>query len=82
MAGDRCPRCKALYSLVGRVHNCVVVLPLIQAPAHHNVPILRKPGGVRIEDRDKTIEAQKPWEKLGMSRRTWYRRQAEKRKES
>ena len=34
----------------------------------------------RIEDRAKTIEARKPWLKLEMSRRTWYRRQAEKRK--
>jgi hypothetical protein len=40
---------------------------------------LRK-GGPRIEDRAKTIEARAPWLKLGMSRRTWYRRQAEKRK--
>jgi hypothetical protein len=39
-----------------------------------------KKGGPRIEDRAKTIEARKPWLKLGMSRRTWYRRQAEKRK--
>jgi hypothetical protein len=28
----------------------------------------------------KTIEAKKLWLKLEMSRRTWYRRQAEKRK--
>jgi hypothetical protein len=40
----------------------------------------RKTGRPRIEDRAKTIEARKPWLKLGMSRRTWYRRQAEKRK--
>jgi hypothetical protein len=39
-----------------------------------------KKGRPRIEDRAKTIEARKPWLKLGMSRRTWYRRQAEKRK--
>ena len=37
-------------------------------------------GRPRLEDRAKTIEARKPWLKLGMSRRTWYRRQAEKRK--
>jgi len=37
-------------------------------------------GRPRIEDRAKTIEARKPWLKLGMSRRTWYRRQAERRK--
>jgi hypothetical protein len=40
----------------------------------------RKTGRARIEDRAKTNEARKPWLKLGMSRRTWYRRQAEKRK--
>jgi hypothetical protein len=40
----------------------------------------RRKGRPRIEDRAKTIEARKPWLKLGMSRRTWYRRQAEKRK--
>jgi hypothetical protein len=38
-----------------------------------------KKGRPRIEDRAKTIEAKKPWLKLGMSRRTSYRRQAEKR---
>jgi hypothetical protein len=36
-------------------------------------------GRPRIEDRARTIEARKPWLKLNMSRRTWYRRQAEKR---
>jgi|HubBroStandDraft_4_1064222.scaffolds.fasta_scaffold15916_3 hypothetical protein len=39
-----------------------------------------KKGRPRIEDRARTIEARAPWLKLGMSRRTWYRRQAEKRK--
>ena len=42
-------------------------------------PVSKK-GRPRIEDRAKTIEAKKPWLKLNMSRRTWYRRQAEKRK--
>jgi hypothetical protein len=37
-----------------------------------------KKGRPRIEDRARTIEAKKPWLKLGMSRRTWYR-QAEQR---
>jgi hypothetical protein len=37
-------------------------------------------GRPRIEDRANTIEARKPWLKLGMSKRTWYRRQAERRK--
>jgi hypothetical protein len=36
-------------------------------------------GRPRIEERAKTNEARKPWLKLEMSRRTWYRRQAEKR---
>jgi hypothetical protein len=39
-----------------------------------------KKGRPRIEDRANTIEARKPWLKVEMSRRTWYRRQAEKRK--
>jgi hypothetical protein len=38
-------------------------------------------GRPRIEERHLTIEARKPWLKLEMSRRTWYRRQAEKRKD-
>jgi hypothetical protein len=42
-------------------------------------PAHRKTGRPRIEDRAKTIEAKKPWLKLGTSRRTWYRRKAEKR---
>jgi hypothetical protein len=36
-------------------------------------------GRPRIEDRANTNEARKPWIKLEMSRRTWYRREAEKR---
>ena len=39
-----------------------------------------KTGRPRIEHRARTNEARKPWLKLEMSRRTWYRRQAEKRK--
>jgi hypothetical protein len=38
-----------------------------------------KKGRARLEDRRSTIEATKPWEALGMSRRTWYRRRKEKR---
>lgn len=37
-----------------------------------------KRGRPRIEDRAKTLRATEPWADLGMSRRTWYRRQAEK----
>jgi hypothetical protein len=39
-------------------------------------------GRPRIEDRANTIEARKPWLKMEMSRRTWYRRQAEQRARS
>jgi hypothetical protein len=39
----------------------------------------RKTGRPLPKDRDHTNEARQPWLKLGMSRRTWYRRQAEKR---
>jgi hypothetical protein len=39
----------------------------------------RRPGGVRIEDRGKTLAATKPWVALGMSRRTWFYRQAKDR---
>jgi hypothetical protein len=39
-------------------------------------------GRPRIEDRAQTIEARKPWLKLNMSRRTWYRRRAEQRARS
>lgn len=35
-------------------------------------------GRAKLEERHLAVEAQKPWEALGMSRRTWYRRQAEK----
>ena len=37
-----------------------------------------KRGPPRIEDRGNTLTATKPWEALNMSRRSWYRRQAEK----
>lgn len=36
-------------------------------------------GRARLEKRDKSIEATKPWLAEGMSRRTWYRRRAERR---
>lgn len=37
----------------------------------------RKAGRPRIEDRDKTLAATKPWKALGMERATWYKRKAE-----
>ena len=41
-----------------------------------------KLGRPRIGDADKTLKAQQPWKAAGMSRSTWYRRQAEKRGQS
>ncbi len=40
-------------------------------------PIKRRAGRPRVEDRDKTLAATKPWEALGMSRATWYNRRRE-----
>lgn len=42
------------------------------------VPAKRKAGRPRVEDRHKTLAAIKPWDAAGMSRATWYARQAEK----
>lgn len=42
----------------------------------------RKPGRPRTEDRHKTIEAQKPWDRMGISRRTWFRRRERKRRKA
>lgn len=43
---------------------------------------VRTRGGPRIEERGKTFEATRPWEKLGMSRVTWYRRRKEMREKA
>jgi hypothetical protein len=48
------------------------------APAKSGPREAAKRGRPRIEDRDKTLNATKPWAALGMSRRTWYRRRGEK----
>lgn len=40
-----------------------------------------KRGRPRIEEKHLTLKATKPWEPLGMSRRTWERRQKERRNE-
>mgnify|MGYP001564064011 CR=1 FL=1 len=39
----------------------------------------RKAGRPLDSEKDNTLTATRPWKALGMSRRTWYRRQAEKR---
>lgn len=36
-------------------------------------------GRPRLEDKDKTAEALKPWKAAGMSRATWYNRRKERR---
>jgi hypothetical protein len=45
------------------------------ATTEHQKP---KHGRPRIEDRDRTAEARKPWVAAGMSRSTWYRRKKER----
>lgn len=86
MVKERCPDCGADLALVGRVHNCRRVT-FVSSAAGRKVALtaeerrvagsLIKTGRPRLEDRDKTNEARKPWEALGMSKRTWYRRRAE-----
>ena len=39
----------------------------------------RRVGRPRLEDRESTLAATKPWVALGMSRRSWFRRQKEQR---
>lgn len=52
-----------------------------ERPRYNKMIVANASGGrPRLEDRDKTLKATKPWAALGMSERTWYRRQAEKRK--
>lgn len=41
-------------------------------------PLEAKKGRPRIEDAHKTLAAQEPWTKAGMSRATWFRRKAER----
>jgi hypothetical protein len=41
-----------------------------------------KKGRPRNEDRARSLEATKPWLEIGISRRTWYRRQAEPREKT
>jgi hypothetical protein len=50
-----------------------------EAPLHNKIIGHSNGGRPRIEDRSKTLAATKPWLAAGMSRSTWYLRQAEKR---
>lgn len=79
---DPCPNCGLDRVLVGYRHNCRPRPKTVAAkkPQARLAEAARKPGRPRIEDRDKTLAATKPWLALGMSERTWYRRQAEARK--
>ena len=95
MSDDRCPQCNALYALVGRVHNCRPRLPgKVEARSpkveqrtlnpkvegsNPSAPAKIKRGRPRLEDRAKTLKAKMPWIAMGMSRSTWYARQAEQR---
>lgn len=52
--------------MVGKAHRCIERKPVINI------------GRPRIEDKNKTLKALKPWATLGMSERTWFRRRAER----
>lgn len=87
MTDSRCPKCGALYSMVGRAHRCVTKIAAGTGPATTEVSSVQaaslhkvKKGRPRLEDRDKTLKATKPWFDRGMSERTWYRRKAEEKK--
>jgi hypothetical protein len=70
---DLCPQCGLNRDLVGYRHRCIPKQAIL-SPVRHAV----KKGRPRIGEEQVTLEAEKPWLKLGLSRRTWYRRQAEK----
>jgi hypothetical protein len=42
-------------------------------------PSGRRVGRPRLEDKGNTLAATRPWEALGMSRRSWFRREKERR---
>lgn len=63
-------------------HSWLPVEGKMATPQVAPVPGEAKRGRPRIENKEQTIMALKPWLALGMSRSTWYSRQAEKRKEN
>lgn len=89
----RCARCGVFYER-GADHACAaeaVPAVLVETPEaktrsdrwrEHRAAVKaareKATGRPRLEDREKTNEARRPWEAAGMSRRTWYRRMAEK----
>ena len=80
---DKSNRHKRFYRQPSSIHYGPFGLEKYPAVVHNTGKLMRGPapktGRPRIEDRANTNEARKPWLKLNMSRRTWYRRQAEKR---
>lgn len=68
MAIERCKICGANLALVGSRHRCV--------PKPDVIREFRRP---LAKNREQTLTATRPWEAEGISRRTWYRRQREKR---
>lgn len=70
-----CQQCGANIDLVGIRHRCV---PRQKLPGATVALKEVRSGRPRLGQVDATIEANKPWVGLGMSRATWYRRRTEK----
>jgi len=79
---DPCPDCGKDRALVGYKHLCVPRPQAAKRAVHEQIDkaLRRSLGRPLDKDRGKTLTARKPWEAEGMSRRTWYRRQWDKRK--
>lgn len=61
-----------------RLPEALIAASVPKSKTPKETPVESKVGRPRIEDRDKTLKARKPWIALDMSRSTWFRRQAEK----
>lgn len=68
-----CPLCDANMDMVGRSHRCI---PKNRPESAKEPALAPKRGRPRIGE----PAAKQPWKALGMSERTWYRRQKEKAK--
>lgn len=84
VSANRCADCGANLDLVGRVHRCVP-RPKELASQRGNVPdnnhaLTGNRGTSKKRGRPKLGETRdKPWIAAGMSKATYYRRQAEER---
>ena len=85
---EHCENCGADLAMVGIAHLCrpssgdQKINGRGAKKASRRAPALSKKSGggrPRLENRDKTLRATKPWVADGMSERTWFRRRAEKR---